>query len=131
MKYTSDTQFKKFKRDVEAVCGFLEFLCTRLGIRLDFSDYVSGGLVLDDDGGFVDIVRAELDLHETEFDDLRQRLSDLELTMGKLTKRKLPDVVVNDTPDIPSEPGYVGVEKKRNGRFGRKKRNEKEEREEK
>ena len=125
MKYTSDTQFKKFKRDVEAVCGFLEFLCTRLGIRLDFSDYVSGGLVLDDDGGFVDKVDACLDAVNLDIDDLRQRLSDIEVTTRKLAKRKLPDVVVNDVQDLPSEPGFVGVEtgrgKERNGRFGRKK----------
>jgi len=78
MKKHGDRQRKRIPRDGEAMCDILEFICGRLGIRLSFLEYVSEGVSMDDDGGFVDKVDACLDATNLDMDDIRQRLSDLE-----------------------------------------------------
>lgn len=75
MKKHGDRQRKRIPRDGEAMCDILEFICGRLGIRLSFLEYVSEGVSMDDDGGFVDKVDACLDATNLDMDDIRQRLS--------------------------------------------------------
>jgi len=98
MKKHGDRQRKRIPRDGEAMCDILEFICGRLGIRLSFLEYVSEGVSMDDDGGFVDKVDACLDATNLDMDDIRQRLSCLErpATVGQavtekdLTEKKKP-----------------------------------------
>jgi len=75
MKKHGDRQRKRIPRDGEAMCDILEFICGRLGIRLSFLEYVSEGVSMDDDGGFIDKVDACLDATNLDMDDIRQRLS--------------------------------------------------------
>ena len=96
MKKHGDRQRKRIPRDGEAMCDILEFICGRLGIRLSFLEYVSEGVSMDDDGGFVDKVDACLDATNLDMDNIRQRLSEIERVVGTATK--LPEQAMESQP---------------------------------
>ena len=63
-------------RDTEAISQWVEYVSKRLGMVVDYSDYVGAGVYIDDDGGIVDDVN-NLGI---VLDDVLKRLGKLEAT---------------------------------------------------
>jgi len=100
MKKHGDRQRKRIPRDGEAMCDILEFICGRLGIRLSFLEYVSEGVSMDDDGGFVDKVDACLDATNLDMDDIRQMLSDMDAELRVIMDSPSPIIIPDDLDEM-------------------------------